>query len=252
MTIPSRIDKDPEFSWSFQVWPRILPVTRGKTFAISEANMRLSDEFGILIPGSGHSVTFLIIRTGNKKDTSISMRGRAVPSVSRVLYFPVQNDAHRSSERLQITIDSILSWQISIQEVEYKYQTRSNILALPIQILDGFCHDHLFSWGNGRRLQEATCQKVSRIPGESEVERCQDPSSFSTTCESRICTDSCESWSEHLIDLHWFHRNLFYYLKDLFRNVRHKSLQVSFSLRPNNRNLNDTGSISIMDLHILA
>ena len=67
VTTPSRIDKDPELSWSFQVWLRILLVTRGKTFAISEAKMRLSDEFGILIPGSCHSVTPLIIRTWNKK-----------------------------------------------------------------------------------------------------------------------------------------------------------------------------------------
>jgi hypothetical protein len=87
VTIPSRIDKDPELSWSFQVWLRILPVTRGKTFAISEAKMRLSDGFRIFIPGLCHSVTSLIIRIRNKKDTSILMSGRAVPSVSPSVVF---------------------------------------------------------------------------------------------------------------------------------------------------------------------
>ena len=43
-----------------------------------------------------------------------------------------------------------------------------------MQILDGLRQDHLFSWGNGRSLQEATCQEVFRIPGEWEAEGRQD------------------------------------------------------------------------------
>ena len=75
---------------------------------------------------------------------------------------------------------------------EFENQTRSKILVLPIQVLDGFCQDHLFSRVNQHIWQEATCQEVSRILGEWEVEGRQDLVSFSTTYEpgyAKMCAN---------------------------------------------------------------
>ena len=43
-----------------------------------------------------------------------------------------------------------------------------------MQILGGLRQNNLFSWGNERSLQEATCQEVYRIPGEWGAEGRQD------------------------------------------------------------------------------
>ena len=59
----------------------ILSVTEGKTFVTSKASMLLSDECGILIPGSRHSCRSLIIRFLQQKIRVDMMRVRVVLGV---------------------------------------------------------------------------------------------------------------------------------------------------------------------------
>ena len=84
-------------------------------------------------------------------------------------------------------------------EIEHKYQSRRKILVLLMQILDGFCQEHSFSWGNMHIWQEAACQEKSRIPENGEQKDVRILAhSYSYMCESRNCSDVCESWSECL------------------------------------------------------
>ena len=169
--------------------------------------MLLSDECKILIRGSCRTVRSLVIKSLQQQGCvdidGVQSRFQCVSLINL---------------RFGLKICFPLTWMIRFHNrinFEFENQTRSKILVLPIQVLDGFCQDHLFSRGNQHIWQEATCQEVSRVLGEWEVEGRQDLVSFSTTYESRIYQDVCESWSECLII--WYAKS--WLISDVFTGI---------------------------------
>ena len=169
--------------------------------------MLLSDECRILIRGSCRTVRSLVIKILQQQGCvdidEVQSRFQCVSLINL---------------RFGLKICFPVTWMIRFYNrinFEFENQTRSKILVVPIQVLDGFCQDHLFSRVNQHIWQEATCKEVSRILGEWEVEGRQDLVSFSTTYESRIYQDVCESWSECLII--WYAKS--WLISDVFTGI---------------------------------
>ena len=169
--------------------------------------MLLSDECRILIRGSCRTVRSLVIKILQQQGCvdidEVQSRFQCVSLINL---------------RFGLKICFPVTWMIRFYNrinFEFENQTRSKILVVPIQVLDGFCQDHLFSRVNQHIWQEATCKEVSRILGEWEVEGRQDLVSFSTTYESRIYQDVCESWCECLII--WYAKS--WLISDVFTGI---------------------------------
>ena len=169
--------------------------------------MLLSDECRILIRGSCRTVRSLVIKILQQQGCvdidEVQSRFQCVSLINL---------------RFGLKICFPVTWMIRFYNrinFEFENQTRSKILVVPIQVLYGFCQDHLFSRVNQHIWQEATCKEVSRILGEWEVEGRQDLVSFSTTYESRIYQDVCESWSECLII--WYAKS--WLISDVFTGI---------------------------------